>query len=91
MNACFRQDQLAHAVVLEAHHRVGVLLNRAEGFLRLLPTPPAFERERQRGAHQHEGVLFPRHLDDHRRGPGTRPAAEADAHDHQGDAFHAGP
>ena len=83
VNPGFGEDQLAHAVVLETHHGVGVLLDGAQRLLRLLRTPPALEGKRQRRADQDQRVVLPRRFDDHRSSSRTGAAAQARAHDHQ--------
>ncbi len=79
----FGQDQFAHPVVLEAHHRVGVLLDGAQRLLRLLRAPPALEGKRQRRAHEHQRILLARRFDDHRRRARAGAAAQPGADDDQ--------
>ena len=78
-------DQLEHALIRQAQHRVGRFLELFQALLRLTLAPRAFALKGQRRHGQHQRSRLPGHARQHGTGARARAAAQTGHnHDHPG-------
>ena len=79
LDAFFRHDQFAHAVVFKSDQCIGVFAQILKGYPGLIAAPAAFEGERQSRENYHKGPGLAGHAGDHRSSPRAGASPQTDA------------